>query len=208
MFITLEGAEGSGKSTQGKLLARYLEMQPDAPSVLLTREPGGTPIGDQIRAVLLNPGNTVEPLAEMLLYAASRAQLVHGFIKPHLAQGAVVICDRYIDSTFAYQGYGRGLALNALRQITTIATGGLLPDLTLFLDISPEEGIQRRLNSAKQMDRLDKESMAFHQRVYAGYQQLMAEDSTGRWQRIDARQPINVVQKLIRDIVEKALTDL
>ena len=143
VFITFEGPEGSGKTTQIRLLTARLEAA--GYDVLTTREPGGTPIGDQIRAVVHNVANTeMVAEAEILLYSASRAQLVGELIRPALAQGQVVLSDRYADSTTAYQGYGRGLDLAALRQITVFATGGLTPDLTIYLDCSVEEGLKRK----------------------------------------------------------------
>ena len=153
MFITLEGPEGSGKSSQIGLLADFLEQQ--GFSVVVTREPGGTLIGDQIRHVLHDVANTaMSPAAELLLYSASRAQLVHELIRPALAAGQVVLCDRYADSTLAYQGYGRNLNLTDLQTITQFATGGLKPDLTLLLDIDVERGLARRRDGGEEMNRL------------------------------------------------------
>ncbi|MCS7041134.1 MAG: dTMP kinase, partial [Caldilineales bacterium] len=147
MFITFEGPDGSGKSTQIKLLAERL--QAEGHNVLLTREPGGTEIGEQIRAVLHDLKNrAMHPRTELLLYSAARAQLVEQVIRPHLAAGGLILSDRYYDSTLAYQGYGHGLDLTALRQITTFATGGLTPDLTLFLDLDAELGLRRRQANA------------------------------------------------------------
>ncbi|MCK4450849.1 MAG: dTMP kinase, partial [Anaerolineae bacterium] len=138
MFITLEGPDGSGKTTQIRLLAEWLREQDY--EVVLTREPGGTDIGDQIRVVLHDPRNTaMDARTEILLYSASRAQHVAQRIRPALAAGKIVISDRYADSTLAYQGYGRGLNLETLRTITAFATGGLMPDLTLYLDITSQE---------------------------------------------------------------------
>jgi len=143
VFITFEGPEGSGKTTQIRRLAEHLRSADH--DVLLIREPGGTPIGDQIRAVLHDIANTaMVSEAEILLFSASRAQLVGQLIRPALAQGTIVLCDRFADSTLAYQGYGRGLDLDALRQITEFATGGLSPDLTLYLDIPVEKGLDRK----------------------------------------------------------------
>ena len=147
MFITFEGTAGSGKTTQLHLLAEYLKEQ--GYTVLTTYEPGGTAIGDRVRDILLDPQySEMRPLAEVLLFSASRAQLVGQVIGPHLERGGVVLCDRYADSTFAYQGYGNGVDLALLRQITALATGGLVPDLTLYLDLPVEQGLQRRLNRA------------------------------------------------------------
>lgn len=199
MFITFEGPEGSGKSTQIKLLTTYLQNK--GWSVITTREPGGTPIGDQIRACLHDVNNTaMTPSAELLLYSASRAQLVGELIHPALAQGQIVLCDRYADSTLAYQGYGRGLDLASLHQITHFATGGLQPDLTLLLDLDVEAGLARRQSGGEEMNRLDREAVAFHQRVRRGYFQLVQTDPH-RWVVIDADRPIEAVQTEIRELV-------
>jgi dTMP kinase len=199
MFITFEGPEGSGKSTQIKLLTTYLQNK--GWSVITTREPGGTPIGDQIRACLHDVNNTaMTPSAELLLYSASRAQLVGELIRPALAQGQIVLCDRYADSTLAYQGYGRGLDLASLHQITHFATGGLQPDLTLLLDLDVEAGLARRQSGGEEMNRLDREAVAFHQRVRQGYFQLVQADPQ-RWVVIDADRPVEAVQVEIRELV-------
>jgi len=138
--------------------------------------------------------------AEMLLYSASRAQLVHEVIRPALAAGKVVLCDRFADSTIAYQGYGRGLELDALMQITRFATGGLTPDLTFLLDIDVERGLARRLEGGQEMNRLDLETVAFHQKVRQGYFQLAAADPK-RWRVVDADRPVEVVQAELRQVV-------
>lgn len=200
MLITFEGPEGSGKTTQAHLLAEYLRRR--GYDVLLTREPGGTPIGDQIRAVLHDPTNAdMTAWAEVLLYSASRAQLVAQVIRPALAEGKMVISDRFYDSTLAYQGYGRGLDLAALQEITRLATGGLVPQLTLYLDIRPDQGLQRRLSGGEEWNRLDRETLAFHQRVRAGYLELMALEPE-RWVMIDAARPVDEVQREIRLVVQ------
>ena len=154
MFITLEGPEGAGKTTQLRALAGFL--RDCGYDVVTTREPGGTPIGDQIRHVLHDTANTaMSPTAEMLLYAASRAQLVAEVIRPALVAGRVVLCDRYADSTLAYQGFGRGLDGDMLATLTAIATGGLRPDLTLLLDLDVVRGLARRRDEGEEMNRLD-----------------------------------------------------
>jgi dTMP kinase len=199
MFITLEGPEGSGKSSQIQRLHEYLQAQGMA--TRLTREPGGTTIGDEIRACVHNVQNTAMcPEAELLLYSASRAQLVREVIRPSLAAGLVVLCDRFYDSTLAYQGYGRGLDLNALRHITDFATGGLKPDLTLLLDIDVEVGLARRTGGGVEMNRLDLETVAFHQRVREGYHQLAAQEPA-RWVIVDAARPPEAVQDDLRAII-------
>jgi dTMP kinase len=199
MFITLEGPEGSGKSSQIGLLAKFLTEQ--GYSVVTTREPGGTPIGNQIRQVLHDVANTaMSSTAELLLYAASRAQLVHELVRPALAAGQVVVCDRYADSTLAYQGYGRNLNLADLQTITQIATGGLKPDLTLLLDIDVERGLARRRDGGEEMNRLDLELVSFHQRVRDGYHRLALEDPE-RWVIVDADRPVTAVQTELRAVV-------
>jgi len=199
MFITFEGPEGGGKSTQIRLLAERLH---DAGhDVVTTREPGGTSIGDQIRDVLHNTANTdMSPTTELLLYSASRAQLVAEIIRPALAEGRVVLCDRFADSSMAYQGYGRGLDLEVLRELTAIATGGLEPELTFLLDLDVERGLGRRVERGEEMNRLDLEAISFHQRVRDGYHTLAAADPT-RWIIVDAEQPVESIQAELWDVV-------
>lgn len=193
MFITLEGPEGSGKSSQIGLLAEFLRAQ--GYDVLQTREPGGTRIGDQIRACLHDVANTeMTAVTEVLLYAASRAQHVDELIRPALQAGKVVLCDRFADSTIAYQGYGRGLNLDNLHTLTRIATGGLKPHLTLLLDIDVERGLARRTMGGEEMNRLDLEAVSFHQRVRQGYHTLAAAEP-GRWIIVDADRPVGEVQQ-------------
>jgi dTMP kinase len=199
MFITLEGPEGSGKTTQIELLVAWLGGQ--GYDVALTREPGGTDIGNQIRDVLHDPANTrMAATAEILLYSADRAQHVAEFIAPFLAEGKIVISDRYYDSTLAYQGYGRGLDLEALQAITAFATGGLKPDLTLYLDIAPERGLERRQTGGGEWNRLDAETLEFHQRVREGYLELINQEPE-RWVVIDADGSVEEVQEEIREQV-------
>jgi dTMP kinase len=203
VFITLEGPEGSGKTTQARLLAGWLRER--GYEVVLTREPGGTDIGDQIRAVLLDADNTaVDARTEILLYSASRAQHVAQRIRPALAAGQIVISDRYADSTLAYQGYGRELDLETLRRITAFATGGLTPDLTLYLDIPPEEGLQRRQLGGGEWNRLDAEALEFHQRVRAGYLELIRQEPE-RWAVVPANRSVEEVQVEIRTLVQGKL---
>lgn len=199
MFITLEGPEGAGKTTQLRALADFLRGC--GHDVVTTREPGGTPIGDQIRHVLHDTANAaMSPTAELLLYAASRAQLVAEVIQPALAAGRVVLCDRYADSTMAYQGYGRGLDRDALAALTAIATGGLRPDLTLLLDLDVARGLARRRDEGEEMNRLDLETIEFHRRVRAGYLALAAAEPA-RWQLIDADRPPAAIQADLRRLV-------
>ncbi|RMF82474.1 MAG: dTMP kinase [Chloroflexi bacterium] len=209
MFITFEGPDGSGKTTQVQRAAARLRA--DGHQVLLTREPGGTAIGDQIRAVLHSMDNTAMlPNTELLLYSASRAQLVGEAIRPHLEQGGIVICDRFYDSTMAYQGYGHGLDLDTLRIITEFATGGLKPDLTLYLDIAPEDGLQRRLSAVAQgeeWNRLDDMEMAFHRRVREGYHQLIAAEPQ-RWVQIDGARSMDAVHDDIMQVLASRLKQM
>jgi len=203
LFITFEGPDGSGKTTQIQLLYQYLRER--GYPVYLTREPGGTSIGDQIRAVLHDVGNAeMRPEAEILLYSASRAQLVGQVIRPRLAAGEVVLCDRYAESTLAYQGHGRQLDLPMLRAITAFATGGLRPDLIVYLDLPVEEGLRRRLvayrTNGAEWNRMDQEEAAFHRRVRAGYLEMAAAEPD-RWLVVDAAQPVDVIQGLIREAV-------
>jgi dTMP kinase len=207
VFITFEGPEGSGKSTQIGLLADRLRA--DGHDVLTTREPGGTPIGDQVRTVLHDVSNTAMVAeAEILLYAASRAQHVNQLIRPALARGAIVLSDRYADSTTAYQGYGRGLDLVALRQITAFATGGLTPHLTIYLDCPVEEGLNRKQLALAlgegEWNRLDQETVAFHRRVRQGYLALVAAEPA-RWLVLDACRSIEELRQQIHKAVKKLL---
>ena len=203
MFITLEGPEGAGKTTQLRALAGFL--RDCGYDVVTTREPGGTPIGDQIRHVLHDTANTaMSPTAEMLLYAASRAQLVAEVIRPALVAGRVVLCDRYADSTLAYQGFGRGLDGDMLATLTAIATGGLRPDLTLLLDLDVVRGLARRRDEGEEMNRLDLETLEFHRRVRDGYLALAAAEPA-RWVCIDADRPGDEVQVDVRRAALKRL---
>jgi len=198
MFITFEGPEGSGKTSQLPGLAKFLEGE--GYQVVRTREPGGTKISDQIRAVLTDLGNKeLHPRTEILLFLAARAQLVEQVIKPALAEGKLVLCDRYGDSTLAYQGYGHGLDLEALRNMLAFATDGLKPDLTVYLDIDVEAGLQRK-RKVDEWNRLDAYEISFHQRVRDGYHQLIALEPE-RWAMVDAALPKDEVQSQIRKVV-------
>ena len=173
--------------------------------MLTTREPGGTAIGDRVRSILLDPACTeMRAEAEVLLFSAARAQLVGQVIRPHLDRGGVVLCDRYADSTIAYQGYGRGLDLAMLAAITTFATGSLVPALTIFLDIDVEAGLRRKQehagSDASQWNRMEAEALAYHQRVREGYL-AMASDQPGRWLVVQAGQPVDAVQQAVRQRV-------
>jgi dTMP kinase len=202
VFITLEGPEGSGKTSQIPALSEYLQRQ--GYDVITTREPGGTPISDQIRGVLINMKNTdLTPRTEILLFLAARAQLVDQLIKPALLEGKVVLCDRYGDSTLAYQGYGHQPDLELLKHLLAFATGGLKPDLTIFLDIDVERGLMRK-KKVDEWNRLDAYEVAFHQRVRQGYHQLIAEEPE-RWVVVDASQPKEVVQQNLRQVILERL---
>ncbi|HUW10862.1 MAG TPA: dTMP kinase, partial [Anaerolineae bacterium] len=195
LFITFEGPEGSGKSTQLKLLEEWLSGR--GHDVLATREPGGTSISEAVRSILLDPANTaMRPVTEILLFSAARAQIVAQVIRPHMERGGIVLCDRYADSTLAYQGYGRGLDLDTLRAITAFATGGLLPHLTVYLDIAIEDGLRRK--SAQEWNRLEDQTLMFHRRVRQGYLEMAAAEQE-RWLVLDAAQPIAGVQSAIRE---------
>ncbi len=207
-FITFEGIEGSGKSTQIVMLANYLTAH-NRP-VTLTREPGGTAIGDQVRKILLDPGNTdLTPAAELLLYAASRAQHLEELIRPELAAGKIVLCDRFSDATLAYQGFGRGLNRDMICELDRIVTRGMRPDLTILLDIDVPAGLRRARgrNSSRGLEteaRFENEDLEFHDRVRQGYRQL-AEREPGRFRIIDASAAPDEVQDRVRRIVNDAL---
>ena len=172
LFVALEGGEGAGKSVQATALRE--QLQTSGYAVTLTREPGGTPLGERLRDVLLDlSGERVrlDPLSEMLLFVAARAELVQTVIRPALERGDVVICDRFADSTRAYQGFGRGIDLSLIDNVNAVATGGLEPDLVVLLDLSPAGGLSRRPPSGND-DRFGREDIAFHERVRAGYATL------------------------------------
>lgn len=206
-FISFEGIEGSGKSTQVHHLQAALEQQ--GYQVTVTREPGGCPIANAVRAILLDPANhAMVPRAELLLYAAARAQHVDEIIRPALAAGRIVLCDRFIDATMAYQGAGRGLDEALLTAINRQATGGLVPDLTLLLDMPVEVGLSRarNRNSAELLEaesRFELESLAFHHRVRTAY--LDRAGQQGRFRVIDAGGDTAVVARKVHDTVQRFL---
>jgi dTMP kinase len=199
-FITLEGPEGAGKTTQLKLLGKWLEEQNIAH--VITRDPGGTALGKPIRRILLNSESPVHPVTELLLYEADRAQNVSEIIVPNLEQGKVVFCDRYIDSTIAYQGYGRGIERKLIDLLNDIATQGLRPKITILFDIESSAGLARLHPSGH--DRLEREALEFHQKVRNGYLELAKADPD-RWRIIDAAGPMHAVQDELRRIVSEAL---
>lgn len=198
-FITFEGPDGSGKTTQVKLFAEYLREK--GYDVLVTREPGGTEISEQIRNLIMNTGYSEEsPLTEMLLFAAQRAQNVFELLRPALNDGKTVVCDRFVDSSIAYQGYGRMLG-EQVSIVNEIAVQGCMPDMTFFLDISPEAARERNKATTKD-DRLELESEAFRERVYKAYK-LLEQIHKDRYINIDASKNIEEVQQQIRDKFDK-----
>jgi dTMP kinase len=203
LFITFEGGEGCGKSTHSRLLLKKLEQR-NVPAVL-THEPGGTPLGNELRNLLKKRrGSPISHQAELFLLAASRAQLVAEVIRPALEEGKVVICDRFTQSTMVYQGYGRGLDFTAIKMVNNMATGHLNPDLIILLDISPEQGLARK-RSLK--DRFELEDLSFHRRVREGYLKMAAVEPD-RWLTIDASLPRAKVSEIIWDRVSRLLPSL
>jgi dTMP kinase len=200
-FITFEGVDGCGKSTQ--LAGLFDRLSSLGFRCIATREPGGTPLGEALRALTLD-GPAVAPDAEVLLFAAARAQHVHEVIRPALAEGRIVLCDRFTDATVAYQGYGRGLDLARISQVNAIATGGLVPDLTLWFDLGLDEASgrlgMRETFDARAGNRFDVEAQAFHERVRDGYR-VIAESDSGRVERVDANGTITEVAERVDAIV-------
>lgn len=200
-FITLEGPEGAGKTTQLKLLSKFL--QEEGIEHVITRDPGGTSLGKPIRRILLNAESVVSPVAELLLYEADRAQNVSEVILPGLTEGKVVFCDRYIDSTIAYQGFGRGIDLDLIEQLNNVASQGLKPKCTILFDIESSAGLARLHPSGH--DRLEREALEFHQKVRNGYLELAKKDEN-RWRILDASMPMHMVQEQLRKFVMDALS--
>jgi dTMP kinase len=202
MFISFEGLDYSGKSTQVQLLSDRLTLQDHR--VLILREPGGTEIGEKIRKILLDKTNTgMTEASELLLFSASRSQLIQEVVLPALEGGMVVLCDRFYDSTTAYQGYGRGIVLDVIRTINQYTTGGLVPDLTFFLDI-PIREIEKRITATKtNKDRMESNGIEFYSRVREGYLQLAKNES--RYRILDGLQPIDELHEMICQDVYKTL---
>lgn len=198
LFITFEGPEGAGKSTQIRRLATRLEAEGIAH--LLTREPGGTEVGDKLRELVLDARSELSAMTEFLIYSASRAQLVQEVMRPALERGQLVICDRYLDSSYAYQGYGRGLDLAELRAISEAATGGLMPDLTVLLDLDPAQGLKRAAHVGEP-DRIEQAGLRFHHKVRQGFLRLAAAEPQ-RFLVLDAAQPQDVLSERVWQAVK------
>ncbi len=204
MFITFEGPEGCGKSTHAKKLKDFLESK--GKQVALTHEPGGTPLGKKLRELLLHSKEKVDEVTELCLFAADRAEHVSKVISPALSQGKIVISDRFTDSTLAYQIAGRRLAEDLVRYINMVSSQGLIPDLTLFLDVSPEIGL-KRVGQIKKADRFEKERIEFHRRVRERYLEI-AKNNPQRVRVIDTgEKEIPEVQKIIQGILDEKLRD-
>lgn len=200
IFITFEGSEGSGKSTQSKLLAGYLKRK--GHDVLFLREPGGTKISEKIRKILLDHKNdSMSSSCELLLYMASRAQVVEEVIKPSLKKGMIVICDRFLDSTVAYQGYGLGVDLGLIRCIGEFAAAGIQPEMTIFLDVPVKEGLKHRRSRE---DRIEKRSLLYHERVRRGYLKIARQDQK-RFKIVKLDKEKSVTQGKIRDLITEIL---
>jgi len=202
LFVTFEGGEGGGKTSQIKLVAQFLSGL--GFGVVTTREPGGTPIGDQIRDIIVAFKNVnMDPKTEGFLFLASRSELVPIVIKPNLQAGNIVLCDRFGDSTIAYQGYGYGKDTNRLRNMVDFATDGLWPDMTILMNIRPEVGLPRKESlGGSEWNRLDAKSRDFHERIYEGYQELAGMEPE-RWRVVDAEQPFD---KVTTDIERELLS--
>lgn len=200
IFITMEGPDGSGKTTQIDLLKKYLEHK--GYDIVIAREPGGTVIGEAIREIILNPEyEEMGHMTELLLYASARAQLVNQVIKPALAEGKAVICDRFVESSAVYQGIGRGLGVDTVYEVNNYALGDVKPRLTIFMDLDAEEGIKRKKQQAE-LDRMEKEDLSFHKRVVDGYRQL-AKLYPERIVPVDATLPIETIHSIIVEEVER-----
>ena len=199
IFITIEGVEGAGKTTQAQRLAAAL-----GPDVVLTREPGGTPVAERIRDIFLT-SDGITPMTELLLIAAARAQHVDELIRPALAANQIVICDRFIDATVAYQGYRGGIDLALIHHLNSVATGGLTPDITFILDLPPEIGLQRQQSGKTHRDRLDREPLELHRKVREGYLSAAKADPE-RVKLIDATQSPDAVYAAILTKYQKYLS--
>ena len=203
LFITFEGPDGSGKSTHAEKLKQWFKNK--GFSVILTREPGGTRLAESIRKLLLNSENSVSPITELLLYAASRAQHTQELILPSLKQGKIIISDRYYDSTVAYQHYGRGLDLKTIKELNTIASGGLTPDLTILIDLETKKSLGRLKNTRKK-DRIENENTAFHRKIRNGYLAL-AKDEPRRIKIVKSNNEMSAtfesILSVVKDFIKK-----
>lgn len=203
LFITLEGGDGAGKSTQIRNIEKYFLDK--GMVVTHTREPGGTPISEKLRAILLDTENTgMDAVTEMLIYAAARAQHVREVVMPALERGEIVICDRFVDSSIAYQGFGRELG-SMVAEVNAHAIGGVMPDLTIWLDIDPETG-KKRATKDKKPDRLELEPDAFHRRVREGYESI-AKDDPRRFKRIDASGSVDTIREEIYSCLDSLCSE-
>jgi len=201
LFITFEGGEGSGKSTQAKAFYRKV-LKLEVPAILI-REPGGTALGDRVRFLLKQSNKVlISPVTELMLFNASRSQLVHEVIEPNLKEGRIVICDRFADSSVAYQHFGRGINFELVSEVNRIACQGLKPDITFLLDIQPEVGLARKRPGIQ--DRFEQEDLAFHQRVRRGFLKLAAGEPH-RWVVIDAAQSKSDIASIIWDAMSGLL---
>ena len=202
MFITVEGTDGSGKTTQINLMKSYLEGK--GYDVIITREPGGTSIGEKIRSIILDPENKeMNEVTEVLLCASARAQIITELIKPAIDDRKIIICDRFIDSSYAYQGYGRGIELDLITKINNVAICGMMPDITFLFDISPDTALKRRLFSSLP-DRIEREKLEFHKKVYSGYKAL-ASLYPERIKTINAEKSIEEVFETVKICLEQIL---
>ena len=198
MFITFEGIDYSGKSTQAKLLHEYFRK--NKIKSILVREPGGTKISEKIRKILLNREHLeMLPLTEFFLFSASRSQLVNEVIKPNLKRGVIVICDRYYDSSSAYQGYGGKLDVKRVFEVNDFATSGLVPDLTFFVNISPQKAFSRAVKKHK-FDRIENKTLAFYKRVHSGFKKIASKNQK-RFVLLDGSKPVDEIHELIVKIV-------
>jgi dTMP kinase len=212
MLITFEGIDGAGKSTQIRKLVSYLNSR--GTEVITLREPGGTEVAEKIRLILLESRHEISPIGELLLFSASRAELVQEVIMPAIASGKTVILDRFFDSTTAYQGYGRGLDLEMLRSIISISTCGITPDITFYLDITPEEAFSRKFAEkslpiafdSNELDRMERSGLEFYRKVRQGYLDIM-HNCNNRFVSINAVEPAEVIHRRITDILLERFPD-
>ena len=201
IFITFEGPEGCGKSTQSRLLCGHLKKR--GYSLVYTREPGGTRLGEEVRRILLNSKNVkISDLAELFLFEACRSQIIKEVIRPALQAGKIVVCDRFSDATFSYQGYGGKLPLEIIKTVDKVATGGLKPDLTILLDVDTLTGLKRA--RVKGVDRMEKKDIAYHRRVRAGYLKLASREPK-RIKVIKVTSGIADIQKLVRKEIDRVI---